>query len=875
VDPQDASTAYIATDAGVFSTRQIASCAAAGFNCWSAFGTGLPAAPVVALSAAPASSSLNVLAAATYGRGVWQVPLWTAGTQLTSATANPATLIFADQANGTSSGAQTVTITNTGGIVLTPTAVAVSGDFSETDHCVNLAVNAGANCTVQVTFSPTQTGNRTGQLTISANVAGGQLTVALSGNGIRAGVVVVAPSSLNFGDVETGSPSSALQVTVENSGAMAIPITSVNVSAPFAIANNACGSSLAANSDCALSLTFTPTQSGAATGTLTIVEAGGTQTVQLSGTGLSPPTDTLSTSTLTFLGTTIGATSPAETVTLTNSGGEPLTSISASASGPFQVSSNCGTQLAGGASCALSVVFVPTAAGAQTGMLSVSDLLKTQTVSLTGTGLLPPAIAVNPSSLSFASQQVGVAGAPLTLAVSNTGGAPMSNVGFQITGQSAGSFSIGTANCGVVLNSGSNCTVQVIFNPVATGANAATLTVSSATLGVKAATVGLSGTGTAASGLNIIPGQMTFAQAVLGQSSPAQTATITNASGLIATGLSLAVTAPFSLAQNLCGGSLGAGGSCTVQVVFTPTANGTSQGALTVGAYSLNTATAALSGTGGLAGAVQLQPASLSFSPTGVGTTSGAQTITLTNASTVALSDLALTISDGFKLASNTCTTSLAPAASCTAGVTFAPAGAGQRTGNLTVASSTLASNVQAPLAGMGTDFTASLSGSLSQTVASGQTASYTLQLTPMSGSAGTFTFQCGSLPANAACVFNPSSETVAANSTGSATVQVATGRSGSSARSSGLAGWGAAPLACGLLLLPFAWSRRRRGFLLVLLGFLVMSGLTSCSGSGGGTGGAPPGSGNGNTPAGTYSVSVAVVSNGVSHAVTLSLTVD
>ena len=312
-----------------------------------------------------------------------------------------------------------------------------------------------------------------------------------------------------------------------------------------------------------------------------------------------------------------------------------------------------------------------------------------------------------------------------------------------------------------------------------------------------------------------------------------------------------------------------------MQVVFTPTVNGTAQGALTISASSLNTATAVLSGTGGLAGVVQLQPASLSFSPTGVGTTSGAQTMTVTNASTVALSDLALTISNGFQLASDTCTTSLAPGASCTVGVVFAPAGAGQQTGNLTVASSMLASNIQAPLSGMGTDFTVSLSGSSSQTVASGQTASYALVLTPMSGSSATFTFQCGSLPANAACVFNPASETVAANLTGSATVQVATGRSGLSARGSGLTSWGAAPLACGLLLLPLAWSRRRRDLLLVLVGLLVMGGLASCSGSGGGTGGAPPGSGNGNTPAGTYAVQVAVVSNGVSHAVTLSLTVD
>ena len=98
VDPQDANTVYIATDAGVFSTRQIATCALAGSNCWSAYGTGLPDAPVVELSAAPATASLNVLAAATYGRGVWQIPLWTAGTQLTMANADPVVLTFGNQA---------------------------------------------------------------------------------------------------------------------------------------------------------------------------------------------------------------------------------------------------------------------------------------------------------------------------------------------------------------------------------------------------------------------------------------------------------------------------------------------------------------------------------------------------------------------------------------------------------------------------------------------------------------------------------------------------------------------------------------------------------------------------------------------------------
>ena len=110
----------------------------------------------------------------------------------------------------------------------------------------------------------------------------------------------------------------------------------------------------------------------------------------------------------------------------------------------------------------------------------------------------------------------------------------------------------------------------------------------------------------------------------------------------MSTGLALVVTVPFSLTQNTCGLSLGAGASCSVGVVFTPTANGIVQGHIDCrGLFDLNTAIVMLSGTGGLAGVVQLQPASLSFPTTGVGTTSGAQTITVTNAGMAVLTDLA------------------------------------------------------------------------------------------------------------------------------------------------------------------------------------------------------------------------------------------
>ena len=876
VDPQDANTAYVAMDSGVYSTHQVSNCATAGSNCWSAYGAGLPEAPVVGLSAAPAGSQWSVLAASTYGRGVWQIPLWTAATQLTTASATPSSLTFGTQADGTTSSPQTVTLTNTGGIALIPTAVSATGDFSETDNCIGASVNAGGSCTIQVTFTPTQSGSRTGTLTISANVAGGQLTVALSGTGESPTAVSATPAMVDFGQVEVGTSSTAMQVTLSNTNATAIAISGVVVPAPFVLASNACGSSLAANSSCQLNVEFAPTQTGSAAATMTITDDAGTQAVALSGTGAAVPTDTLSPSSLVFSGTVVGQLSPAQAVTLTNSGGVALSSIAITVAGPFQASSNCGTQLAAGSSCAISVVFAPTATGAATGSLTVADALRSQTVALSGTGLQPPAFSVSPSSLAFAAQQVATASAPATLTISNSGGASMANVGFQMTGQNAASFATGTTTCGATLSSGSSCTVQVLFQPTVAGSNTATLTISSSTLGVSPAAVPLSGTGSVSAGLSVSPAQMTFAEAVLGQASAAQTATITNTSSVSASGLTVGTTAPFSLTQNTCGTTIAAGASCSVSVVFTPTSTGTVTGALTVSSSTLSQVSTILMGTAGLIGQVQAVPSLLSFPTTGVSTTSPAQTVTLSNTSAVTLTALSLSASSGFQIATNSCPASLDPGASCTAAVVFAPTSAGQQTGNVTVASSAMASSMQIPLSGMGFDYSTGLAGSSSETVASGQTASFTVVLTPLQGSTGTFTYQCGSLPARASCVFNPASLTVPANAAGNMTLQIVTGQS-ASASVRPATPWRVFPVSLAMALLPLAFRRRRKNLFLALIFLGMTVGLSSCSGAGGIVASStPPGNpGSSVTPAGTYSIPVTVSADGVSHQVSVSLTVD
>ena len=206
---------------------------------------------------------------------------------------------------------------------------------------------------------------------------------------------------------------------------------------------------------------------------------------------------------------------------------------------------------------------------------------------------------MNPASLTFTNQQPGVASAPQTLTISNVGGSPMANVGFSITGAAASSYSITANTCGALLNNGSSCTVQIVFTPSATGAIAATLAVSSSTSGVDPVSVPLNGSGQLTGGLTVNPSQIAFPVVAVGQSSAAQTVTVTNSSNYAIGSVSLAAPAPFSISQNTCTGSLAAGANCTVSVVFQPSVGGAASGVLTVNSSAVAApVTVALSGTG-------------------------------------------------------------------------------------------------------------------------------------------------------------------------------------------------------------------------------------------------------------------------------------
>jgi hypothetical protein len=481
VDPNDANTLYVALDTGVYVTTQVTSCA--GGNCWSVYGAALPNAPVIQLAAAAGVATgdgrTGELRAATYGRGIWQIPLLTAITAAAPAISiSPTTVTYSSYPVGTINSPVTITVTNSGNSPLNISSVVTSGDFAETDSCAGTTIVQGGTCAVQVSFLPTALGTRSGLLTVYGNVSGGQATVSLSGTGLTAPAIVLTPVVLNFPATNVGATSAVQNLTISNTGGSVVSLQTPVITGSFQISANTCGSSLAAGTGCTLSVVFMPASAGTLMGTVTVIDSVGTQVASLSGIATNPATDTLSPAALSFSPQQLSTASTAQQVMLINAGDVALTLIAAQVtSGDFTVVNSCGNSLNAHASCALQVSFAPRSVGAQTGVLTVTDQFRSQTVALSGTGLAPPGVSLSPlGGLSFGSVGTGLSGAPQTITLTNNGGVPLGISGVAATGD----FSLlaGGNTCGASVAPAAVCTVQVAFAPSATGMRTGTVTFS-------------------------------------------------------------------------------------------------------------------------------------------------------------------------------------------------------------------------------------------------------------------------------------------------------------------------------------------------------------------------------------------------------------
>jgi Abnormal spindle-like microcephaly-assoc'd, ASPM-SPD-2-Hydin len=212
------------------------------------------------------------------------------------------------------------------------------------------------------------------------------------------------------------------------------------------------------------------------------------------GSGRVGPAALLSGTTLKFPNTVIGQVSTVESVSLANVGDATLNISSVTASGDFSITNNtCGTQVAAGGTCTVSLTFMPTRKGGRKGALTFSDDApgSPQSVALKGTGL---SIALSPTVLSFGTVAVGNTSSEQDVMVTNAGTATVTLSGFAFSGAAAGDYLISSNTCGATIAAGASCSVGVEFKPTRTGKRAAKLNIKNN--GGGTATASLTGTGT-------------------------------------------------------------------------------------------------------------------------------------------------------------------------------------------------------------------------------------------------------------------------------------------------------------------------------------------------------------------------------------------
>jgi len=620
---------------------------------------------------------------------------------------SPTSLVFTTQNIGTTSPAQPVTLTNTGGTALSITSIVSSPEFP-VSGCAAGTLAPGASCTMMVTFSPSATGARTGTVTITDSASGSPHTVALTGTGAPklAPALSLSTSSLTFALQAVGTSSAPQSITVSNTGNAALDISTVTVSGASFAASGCAATSVAPGSSCSIAVTFTPDSTGAKTGSVTIAsnDAGSPAVVSLSGTGGAPAV-LLSPASLTFPRQTVFTASPAQDVVLTNTGDTPLHIAGIAISGDFGYS-GCGfpLTLAPGASCTFSVTFSPLANGPATGTITVTTDApgSPHTIALHGTGANGPqaGIALRPFAIGFGNVRVGAQATDRITVVSN-GTAPLHITSISMLGTA---FAQGNA-CPATLAVGQTCDIVVTFTPDAIGALSGQVLVESDGDPARA-TVQLSGNGVAtAPAVLAVERFVDFGQHVVDTSTrlPLELRN-TGESRLDIASISI-LGAAFSI-EGSCG-SIEPGGACTIVLVFRPGAVATLTGLVTIVSNDARgTVGVDLLGQG-----VAIPRAEIELSTDGIGfanqlitTRSAAQRVTISSVGTAPLTIRGITVSPPFELAGG-CPATLAPGAHCDVLVTFLPLAMGPAHGRLTVDSDAEEGRDFASLTGTGCGF--------------------------------------------------------------------------------------------------------------------------------------------------------------------------
>lgn len=217
-----------------------------------------------------------------------------------SITASPATVAFGSVSVGSPATTQVALVNSSSAAVVVSQVSASDSTFSvDGAGTFPITVAAKSTTTLNVHFTPTAAGAKSGQLVIQNNsIAGPSVTVQVTGTGVASApsgsTLTVNASSIAFGSVVLNTPSTQ-SVTLSSTGTSNVVVSSASVSGTgFTVSGATFPLTLTPGQSATLSLQFQPTVAGAASGKLVIASnssTNATATIALSGTGVPVAVD--------------------------------------------------------------------------------------------------------------------------------------------------------------------------------------------------------------------------------------------------------------------------------------------------------------------------------------------------------------------------------------------------------------------------------------------------------------------------------------------------------------------------------------------------------------------------------------------------------
>jgi Abnormal spindle-like microcephaly-assoc'd, ASPM-SPD-2-Hydin len=422
------------------------------------------------------------------------------------------------------------------------------------------------------------------------------VTLPLASTGVIPGQLTANPTSLGFGSVPVGN-SQTMTETLTNSGGSSLTISAVTASGSgFSVSGLALPLTLNAGQSTSFTVLFSPTSSGAASGSVSVTSTASNLSIPLSGTGVTQGTLNANPTSLAFGSVQVGS-SASLSETLTNSGGSSLTISAASASGSgFSLSGLAlPFTLKAGQSTSFTVLFSPTTSGAASGNVSITSNGANPNLSipLSGTGVTQGTLNANPTSLGFGSVQVGYS-ANLSETLTNTGGSTVTISQANLTGAA---FSVSGLTLPLNLTANQSVTFTATFAPTSAGAASGSLSVVS-NASNSPLTIALSGTGTAAGQLAVSPTSLSFGNVAVGSSSALNGSLTASGASVTVTSASL-TNGEFALSGISIPATIPSSQSATFTVTFTPQASGATSASLSFSSNAANSPTVqSMTGTG-------------------------------------------------------------------------------------------------------------------------------------------------------------------------------------------------------------------------------------------------------------------------------------